>query len=78
MANVDIVEGGLIRETVSRIPVAHDLEIRVSIVSTEDDPPMVEIRNYIPSLCAYTRGIVLPTDLCTRLIGALEDANERR
>lgn len=47
------------RTVKQRIPVADDLEIHVSSLIVANEP-FVEIRNYIPSLKEYGRGITYP------------------
>lgn len=70
---------GLIRESWERIIIAEDLELHVSVISTEDsDIPdalggmvFAEIRNFIPSTSTYGRGVLLPTGTARMVSDAL-------
>jgi len=47
------------RTVLGRVPIADDREVHVSRLSTAGEG-FVEIREYIPSLKEYGRGIVVP------------------
>lgn len=68
---------GLIREVVEQIVTGEDMEIHISLISTEEHPVYVEIRNYVPSTKLYGRGLLLPPGTAklvrTALAGIIRD-----
>jgi hypothetical protein len=49
------------RKVHAKTPIADDLEVHISVVTTAGRK-FLEVRNYIPSLKQYGRGITLPSD----------------
>jgi hypothetical protein len=62
------------RTLLQQIQVSEDLEIHISLVSSPGSPVFIEIRNYIPSLDYYGRGMILPPGTPKLIAAALNSA----
>lgn len=60
------------RRVIARIEEDRDLEVHVSVLTTEGHD-YVEIREYVPSLKQYGRGITVPVRLVQPILDALEN-----
>lgn len=60
----------------STVEKAHDLEVHVSTLTTERGD-YTEIREYVPSLQAYGRGITFPKELSKSVKDGLAQAGKK-
>ncbi|MER5754274.1 hypothetical protein [Streptomyces sp. NPDC002088] len=67
----DIEEG---RTVHARVPYVHDKEIVVSTVQSPSDGLFVDLREYIPSLDAFGRGLTFPLGLLDEVLKGVESA----
>lgn len=63
-------------EIVHKIDVTNDMQIHVTVTRTPAGE-FIDVRNYVPSVDRYARGIVFPADLGRELIEALRQARRR-
>lgn len=59
------------RKTLAKIPVAADLETHVSTVEVAGEK-MLDLRQFIPSIAEYGRGVTLPMSTRLDVIDALQ------
>lgn len=62
------------RRVFRAVPVKHDKEIHVCVTGTVGGDRFVDIREYIPSLEAYGRGLMFPPELFPEVMGGLDEA----
>ncbi|MFE9525255.1 hypothetical protein [Streptomyces sp. NPDC006631] len=62
------------RKIHARIQYVYDKEIHVSTVQGPDDGQYVDLREFIPSLDAYGRGLTLPIGLLDEVLRGVESA----
>lgn len=55
-----------------RVPYVSDKELHVSLVASPNDGDFVDLREFIPSLKQYGRGITFPLELLDEVSGGLE------
>jgi hypothetical protein len=67
----ELAEGRTIH---ARVAYVHDKEIHVSTVQSPHDGLFVDLREYIPSLETYGRGLTLPLGLLDQLLQGVESA----
>lgn len=67
----DLAEG---RKIHARIAYVHDKEIHVSTVQSPQDGLFIDLREYIPSLETYGRGLTLPIGLLDEVLRGVESA----
>lgn len=58
----------------ARVPYVTDKEVHVSTVQSPQDGKFVDVREYIPSLEEYGRGITVPLRLLHEVLQGLESA----
>lgn len=61
-----------VRKVISREVIADDLELHVVRTWTSPEHIFIEIRNYIPSLKEYGRGVTFPVAAGTRVAKAVQ------
>lgn len=64
------------REVLSRAVKTQDLEVHVSTVRTEHGV-FTDIREYVPSLEAYGRGVIFPAALTKEIKAGLTAVNKK-
>lgn len=62
------------RTPLQQIRISDDLEIHVSLVSNAGGPTFIEIRNYVPSIDYYGRGMILPPGTAKLVAAAINSA----
>jgi hypothetical protein len=67
----DLAEG---RKVHARVPHVYDKEVHVSTVQSPQDGLFIDLREYIPSLDVYGRGLTLPIGLLNELLKGVESA----
>jgi len=61
-----------VRKVISKETVADDLELHVVRTWVDPDNIFIEIRNYIPSLKEYGRGVTFPATAGKRITKAVD------
>ncbi len=61
------------RKVHTRVPYVADREVHVSTVEAPDGLLLFDLREFIPSLGAYGRGLTLPMNLLNHVMDGLED-----
>lgn len=61
-----------VRKVISKEAISEDLELHVVRTWVDPEHIFIEIRNYIPSLKEYGRGITFPATAGKRVVKAVE------
>lgn len=69
---MDDLEDG--RKIHARVAYVHDKEIHVSTVQSPQDGLFLDLREFIPSLEAYGRGLTIPVGLMDEFLQGVESA----
>jgi hypothetical protein len=69
--DMDDIDG---REIHARVQYVHDKEIHVSTVLGPDGGKFIDLREFIPSLEAYGRGLTLPIGLLDEVLSGVTSA----
>ena len=64
------------RKVLQKVPVAPDLEVHVSVLVAAG-ATMVDLRQYVPSLKEYSRGITVPKTALPALVEAAKEVEQR-
>jgi hypothetical protein len=62
------------RKVFKRVPLVYDKELHVSTVDTPGDGMFVDLREFIPSLEAYGRGVTFSQEHFPEIMAGLDDA----
>jgi hypothetical protein len=64
------------REVINKIKKFDDVEIHVSVVTAQGEQ-YVEIREYVPSLGAYGKGLTFDDNIINEIVNSLYILNDR-